>query len=148
MTKLCDAACLPGGAKSSNRGVGKLIMVVEDDPGLIALYRALLAAGGYRVLTAGDGEEAVIAFERERSDIDLLIADVCLPKVGAVEMLQRMQAGGELPPVLVCSGAVECDMEGELRKVGATWFLPKPFRNREILGQIERMLDSASASRS
>jgi DNA-binding response OmpR family regulator len=123
-------------------------MVVEDDPGLLAFYRILLHTRGYRVVTAEDGEEAVLAFERERRDIDLLIADVCLPKLGAVAMLERMKLGGLLPPILVCSGAVEYDVEVELRKVGATCFLPKPFRNREMLNEIERILDAASAGQS
>jgi len=118
----------------------KRIMVVEDDPGLMTLYRILLHARGYRVITAEDGEEALATFEREGRIIDLLIADVCLPKVGAVEMLIRMKAGGGLPRILICSGAVEYDTELQLRAVGATCFLPKPFRNREMLNEVERIL--------
>jgi DNA-binding response OmpR family regulator len=128
--------------------MGKRIMVVEDDPGLMSLYRILLHTRGYRVLSAEDGEEALATFEREGRDIDLMIADVCLPRVGAVEMLERMKTGGLLPRILICSGAVEYDVELQLRGAGATWFLPKPFRNREMLGEVERILkiDLAGAS--
>ncbi len=120
--------------------LGKRIMVVEDDPGLMSLYCILLHARGYRVISAEDGEEALETFEREGRDIDLLIADVCLPRVGGVEMLARMKSGGVLPPILICSGAVEYDVELRLREAGARWFLPKPFRNREMLGEVERIL--------
>ena len=119
---------------------GKRIMVVEDDPGLVSLYRILLHARGYRVITAEDGEEALAMFEREGREIDLLIADVCMPRVGAVEMLVRMKTGGLLPRVLICSGAVEYDTELRLREAGAKWFLPKPFRNRQMLSEVERIL--------
>jgi DNA-binding response OmpR family regulator len=119
---------------------GKRIMVVEDDPGLMTLYRILLHARGYRVIAAEDGEEALATFEREGREIDLLIADVRLPRVGAVEMLVRMKVGGLLPRILICSGAVEYETELELREVGAKWFLSKPFRNREMLGEVERIL--------
>ncbi len=121
---------------------GKRIMVVEDDPGLMGLYRILLHARGYRVIAAEDGEEALAAFEREGADIDLVIADVCLPRVGAVEMLSRMKVDGALPRVLICSGSVEYDIELRLREVGAKWFLAKPFRNREMLSEVERILSA------
>ena len=119
---------------------GRRILVVEDDPGVMTLYRILLRAHGYRVISAEDGEEALATFERERREFDLLIADVCLPRVGAVEMLARMKTGGLLPPILICSGAVEYDTELQLRAIGAKWFLPKPFRNRQMLGEVERIL--------
>jgi DNA-binding response OmpR family regulator len=122
--------------------LGKRIMVVEDDPGLMTLYQIILHAHGYRVLGAEDGDEALEAFEREGRAIDLLIADVCLPRVGAVEMLERMKAAGGLPRVLICSGAVEYETELQLREVGATCFLPKPFRNRDMLNEVERLLHS------
>lgn len=120
--------------------LGQRIMVVEDDPGLMTLYRLLLDAHGYRVISAEDGDEALETFEREGRNIDLLIADVCLPRVGAVEMLLRMKLGGDLPRILICSGAVEYDVELQLREAGATWFLPKPFRHGQMLGEVARIL--------
>lgn len=125
---------------SEGRPLGKRILVVEDDPGLMTLYRILLHGRGYDILSAEDGEEAVETFEREGRKVDLLIADVCLPRVGAVEMLGRMKRGGLLPRILICSGAVEYDVELELRKAGAIWFLPKPFRNLQMIGEVERIL--------
>jgi len=122
----------------------KKIMVVEDDPGLMTLYRILLHARGYRVIPAEDGEEALETFEREGRIVDLVIADVCLPKVGAVEMLSRMKAGGSMPHILICSGAVEYDTELQLREAGAEHFLNKPFRNREMLNEVERILQVGS----
>jgi DNA-binding response OmpR family regulator len=121
-------------------------MVVEDDMALMSLYEILLQSEGYSVIGAEDGEEALRLFERERPVIDLLISDVFLPKVGAVEMLARMNAGGALPPVLICSGAVEYDTEVYLRAAGATHFLPKPFRNHQILGMIHQLLNPPSAA--
>ncbi|MGB8168465.1 MAG: response regulator [Chthoniobacteraceae bacterium] len=119
---------------------GKRIMVVEDDPGLMSLYRILLHGNGYHVFSAEDGEEAIETFEREGRNFDLMIADVCLPQLGAIEMLTRMKTHGQMPPILICSGAVEFDVEQELRDAGAGWFLPKPFRNREMLGEVARIL--------
>jgi DNA-binding response OmpR family regulator len=119
---------------------GKRIMVVEDDPDVMTLYRILLHARGYRVIAAEDGLEALESFERAGSEIDLLIADVSMPRVGALEMLVRMKTHGAMPQVLICSGAVEYETELRLREAGATSFLPKPFRNREMLGEVERML--------
>ncbi len=118
----------------------KRIMVVDDDPDLLMLYRILLHAQGYRVIAAEDGEEAVATFQREGPAIDLLIADVSLPRVGAVEMLVRMKRVGALPRILICSGGVADEIEAQLRQAGATSFLAKPFRNRQMLGTVERLL--------
>jgi DNA-binding response OmpR family regulator len=122
----------------------KQIMVVEDDPGLMTLYRILLHARGYRVISAEDGEQALQTYRREGREIDLVIADVCLPKVGAVEMLVGMKASGLRPRILICSGAVEYETELQLREAGANHFLPKPFRNREMLSEVERILQDAA----
>lgn len=120
---------------------GKCVMVVEDDPGLMALYRILLHGRGYRVISAEDGEVAIETFEREGGGVDLLIADVCLPKIGGVAMLEQMKAQGlRLPRVLICSGAVEYDTELRLRDIGATHFLPKPFRTCDMINEVDRML--------
>jgi len=148
MITTCEASEPQAASHPKTAAPGKRIMVVEDDPGLLALYRILLQTRGYRVVTAEDGQAALTAYEREWSDIDLIIAEVCLPKIGGAEMLERMKLNGQLPPVLVCSGAVEYDVEREMRKVGAQWFLPKPLRHRELLGEVERLLDAASAGAS
>ena len=115
-------------------------MVVEDDPGLMALYEILLNGEGYSVIGAEDGEDALRVFDRVRMDIDLLIADLFLPRMCALEMLTRMRASGPMPRVLICSGAIEPEMEIRMRELGADGFLAKPFRNHQILGAIERML--------
>jgi DNA-binding response OmpR family regulator len=133
----------PGDPAESS--LGKLIMIVEDDPGLRSLYRLLLQTRGHRVIAAADGEAALRTFAAEGRDIDLLIADICLPRLGGVEMLTRLKASGlPLPRVLICSGAVEYDTELQLRAIGATHFLPKPFRNGQMLDEVDRMLGEAA----
>lgn len=147
MTLHPPLACTPEASQPAPASPpGKRIMVVEDDPGLMTLYRLLLHGHGYRVISAEDGDEALETFEREHRDIDLLIADVCLPRVGAVEMLERMKRSGPMPRVLICSGAVEYDVELQLREAGAEWFLPKPFRHRQMIGEVERILLTAPSS--
>lgn len=122
----------------------KKIMVVEDDPGLMSLYRILLHSRGYRVVGAEDGEEALRTVEEEGGAIDLMIVDLCLPKVSGFDMLARLNATNQCPPVLVCSGIVGSDIEKRLSEVGAPRFLPKPFRNREMLDEVESLLQSAA----
>jgi DNA-binding response OmpR family regulator len=123
----------------------KRIMVVEDDPGLVHLYRILLHARGYRVLTAEDGEEAIKAYRRDGAGIDLMIVDLRLPKLDGIAMLARMKSAGMNPRVLVCSGVRKSEVERSLVTLGATHFLAKPFRNREMLDEVERALNAAAA---
>lgn len=125
---------------SGKLGEEKRILIVEDDPSVMALYRYLFQRAGYSVITAEDGEEALETFERESRHIDLLITDICLPQIGAVEMLVRMKSRGLLPRILICSGAVEYETELQLREAGAANFLAKPFRHGDILSEVERIM--------
>jgi DNA-binding response OmpR family regulator len=123
----------------------KRIMVVEDDPGLLHLYRILLHARGYRVLTAEDGEEALKTYRRDGAGIDLMIVDLRLPRLDGIAMLARMKSAGMNPRVLVCSGVPKSQVEQSLAALGTTHFLAKPFRNREMLEEVERALGMGAA---
>ena len=65
------------------------IMVVEDDAALREIYSIRIAAEGYNVVTAGDGEEALAVAVREKPD--LILADVMMPKISGFDMLDILR---------------------------------------------------------
>ncbi len=112
-----------------------LILVVEDDPDVLALIEGLLTAEGFRVATAGDGLEALAVARRERPD--LIVLDLMMPRMNALQFRaeqRRDEALRDIP--LVClSGASDA---GTLAyELGTDDCLPKPF-DHDLLVRIVR----------
>lgn len=75
------------------------IMVVEDDPNLREIYSIRIAAEGYEISTAGDGEEALAVAVREKPD--LILADVMMPKISGFDMLDILRTTPETSKIKV-----------------------------------------------
>src|SRR6476619_1055882 len=65
------------------------VLLVEDDNNLREIYEARLQAEGYEIVTARDGEEALVVAKSEKPD--LIISDVMMPKVSGFEMLDILR---------------------------------------------------------
>lgn len=79
--------------------MGSKILLVEDDNNLREIYEARLQAEGYDIVSAKDGEEALVLAKKERPD--LIIADVMMPRVSGFEMLDILRNTPELKDVHV-----------------------------------------------
>ena len=77
----------------------KAILVVEDDPGIRLILRDALAAEGYQVMTAADGQEGLRQALESRPHLILL--DVMLPFLDGFEVCRRLRAGGLTSPVMM-----------------------------------------------
>jgi CheY-like chemotaxis protein len=101
------------------------ILLVEDDNNLREIFDMRLQAEGYKTVTAGDGEEALVVAVKEKPD--LVIADVMMPKLSGFEMVENMRASPELANVKVIMmtalGQAEDQARGE--KLGVVKYLVK-----------------------
>ena len=75
------------------------VMVVEDDAALREIYSIRIAAEGYEMVTAGDGEEALAVAVREKPD--LILSDVMMPKISGFDMLDILRATPETANIKV-----------------------------------------------
>ena len=75
------------------------VMVVEDDASLREIYGIRIAAEGYEVVSAGDGEEALAVAVREKPD--LILADIMMPKISGFDMLDILRATPETAKIKV-----------------------------------------------
>jgi putative two-component system response regulator len=119
---------------------GAVILVVEDDPDLRALATALLERGGYRVITATDGESGHLAVGEHAPDLVLL--DVGLPKMDGYEVtrwLRRDPRNATLPILLVTARTSSQDVVAGL-DAGADDFVRKPYDRDELLARIRSAL--------
>jgi signal transduction histidine kinase len=83
---------------------GGTVLLVEDDPEVRTLFTAFLRDGGYAVLEASDGQEALELFERAAEDIDAVVTDVVMPNVSGPSLVSALRARKPDVRVLFVSG--------------------------------------------
>lgn len=136
---------MTGGATPS--GVAPVVLVVDDDRRVVDLLQIALTAHGFRVLTAGDGEEALRKAFADRPDV--IVLDVRLPKKSGLEVCESLRADPEDPtvPIVMVSAAAETEARLQGLARGADDYLTKPFSPMELIARIKRLLVRAGEAR-
>lgn len=113
------------------------ILIVDDDVELVGLLRYALTTAGYGVVTAFDGEQALLRL-REHTP-DLVILDVNLPLRDGFEVLAILRRSSQVPVMMLTVRAAE---EDEVRglDLGADDYLRKPFSPRALLARVRSLL--------
>jgi len=110
----------------------KIILVVDDDPGVLDYASNVLKECGFTVLTAPDGATALVLL-RNHPQVDLLFTDVVMPGLDGVEVARRARQEGPGLKVLFTSGyAADVVPAGRLLK--------KPYRPQQLAGEIAAMV--------
>jgi two-component system KDP operon response regulator KdpE len=117
------------------------ILIVDDEPGIGRFVRANLAARGYEVEVAGDGETALEAAALRPPDLVLL--DLMLPGIDGIEVLRRLRGWTEAP-IVVLSARGEDHIKVEALDTGADDYLTKPFSVEELLARVRASLRRSS----
>lgn len=122
------------------RGQGELILVVEDEP---ALRRALvdgLKQWQYRVLEAADGEEALAILRKRNAEIDLVVSDVVMPRLGGTGLLEAARRQGWGVPLVFLTGHPLDEEMAALRQGGVVATISKPVSLEQLAQVIARAL--------
>jgi len=119
----------------------KTILVVDDSPTDLRLMTApLQEPGGYRVITAVDGEEALEKATRERPD--LIVLDVVLPKKNGFQVCRQLKTSPgtqNIKILMLTSKSQDSDRFWGLKQ-GADEYMTKPFEDEELLANVARLL--------
>lgn len=118
------------------------VLVVEDNPEVRVLNRAVLETFGYRVLEAMDGEEAVAQFVRHRDEIDLVVMDVVMPRKNGREAYGEIIKVRPDIRVLFMSGYTSDIVEEKGIIAEGVNFIPKPVNPLDMLKKIRELLDT------
>ncbi len=122
-------------------GDGGTVLVVDDEPAVLEVAQTALQMAGYRVLTAGNGRQALETYRERGEEIGLVILDLGLPDLdgwGCLKELLRLDAEAR---VLVASGQLAQDMEERVRRSGAIGFLAKPYHLEELLEAVRDQVE-------
>jgi CheY-like chemotaxis protein len=125
-------------------GGNETILIAEDEQTLRELARAILEGLGYRVVLAGDGDEAVRAFEANRSHVDLLVVDWVMPKRNGYEVYQHIRSLGCNLPVVFTTGYSPEMVSHEAIDAAGGLLLQKPYGVGELGRIVRRALDRRS----
>lgn len=119
---------------------GERILVVDDEPDIIALVAYHLARSGYRVSTASTGTEALQAAREERPA--LIVLDLMLPELSGFQVLERVRSDRALAdtPVLMLTARREEPDRVEGLSLGADDYLVKPFSPQELVLRVRNIL--------
>lgn len=113
------------------------ILTVDDDPHIRELLRLYLSKGGYRVVEAVDGEEALALLEKEQ--IHLAIVDIMMPHVDGYELCKEIRSFYDIPVIMLTAKGEITDKE-KAYLAGTDDYMVKPFEPKELLFRVKALL--------
>ncbi len=117
--------------------MSKTILVVDDNERLRTLVKAYLTQEGYRVVTAGDGREALFVAREENPD--LIVLDIMMPEMDGYEFMRAHRKERETPIIMLTAKIEETDALLGL-ELGADDYISKPFSMRMLAARIRAVL--------
>lgn len=118
------------------------ILVVDDEKSIVDILEFNLRKEGYEVVTAGDGLQCMLQFQKERPDLVLL--DVMMPELNGFEVLRKIREFSNTPVIILTARAEEVDTVLGL-ELGADDYVSKPFSIRELMARVRTNLRRTAA---
>ncbi len=142
---MADRTRTPHSARETERDTASrpTVLVVEDEPALLALLRYNLESEGYRVLEAKNGEEGLTLIRETKPDLVLL--DWMLPFLSGIEVCRQMRRLPDLKSIAVIMLTAKSEEADKLRglEVGADDYVTKPFSPSELMARVKAVLRRA-----
>jgi two-component system alkaline phosphatase synthesis response regulator PhoP len=113
--------------------LNELILVVDDEPKITKLARDYLENGGFRVVTASDGDAALAMARHERPD--LVVLDLNLPGMDGLDVCRALRRDSDVPIIMLTARVEETDRLIGL-ELGADDYITKPFSPRELVARV------------
>ena len=119
------------------------VLVVDDESRMRKLVRDFLVKSNFDVLQAGDGEEALDIFYKEK-DIALIILDVMMPKMDGWQTCREIRAYSQVPIIMLTAKSDERD-ELQGFELGVDEYISKPFSPKILVARVEAILRRTAA---
>jgi two-component system cell cycle sensor histidine kinase/response regulator CckA len=117
------------------------VLLVDDDDRVREMARQVIEMGGYKVLVARSGEEALVKYRDRKVEISLVILDLIMPGMGGKLCLEEILRIDPDARVIVTSGYSSDALTHHKRGSGARGFIIKPYDAKRILEAIRNVLD-------
>lgn len=117
--------------------MNELILVVDDEPKIVKLARDYLERGGFRVISAAGGADALAITRQERPD--LVVLDLNLPGMDGLDVCRALRRDTDVPVIMLTARVEETDRLIGL-ELGADDYITKPFSPRELVARVRAVL--------
>lgn len=117
--------------------MSQLILVVDDEAGLIKVVRGYLEQEGYQVVTASNGREALFVSRDQKPD--LIILDLMMPEMDGLDFMREYRRESDTPIIALTARIDEMDKVLGL-EMGADDYVTKPFSTRELVARVRALL--------
>jgi len=125
------------------KGGTETVLVAEDDANLRKLDVLILEQGGYTVITANDGQDAVTKFMENKDRVQLLLFDIIMPKKSGREAHEEIrQVSPEVPALFTSGYSLDMLRDKALIEIG-TAMIYKPMSPQSLLKKVREVLDAA-----
>lgn len=121
------------------RGKGETVLLVDDELCIRKTVGQNLKASGYRVITASNGQEALLRYSKNRKKINVIILDMVMPVMDGPETLRKLLKLNPSTPVIASSGVNFSTPGGTGKNIKA--FLPKPYNSTLLLQTLRLVLE-------
>lgn len=129
------------GSENSGAQAKGTVLIAEDDLTLRDMYQARLEAGGFRVLLAANGEEALKILEKEKPDVALL--DIMMPKINGLDVLEKMKknpATKDIPAIILTVLIQDQTRVKGLMSGADDYLIKSETMPGEVIAKVEKMI--------
>ena len=144
------AASVPATSSESNAtgapAGGHTLLLVEDEPAVRGALARLLRRGGYTVLEATHGAEALTLWHEHADRVGMVLSDVRMPVMNGPDLARQLRSGGSRTPVVLMSGFADEALTDALPE-GVVRVLAKPFSAADLLAAVRSALAAETMAR-
>jgi PAS domain S-box-containing protein len=127
-------------------GNGELVLVVDDEPGIVQMTKMILENRNYRVLTAEDGPDALSPIAQQTDPIQVVLTDMSMPFMDGVALIRAIKKMKPATMFIASTGQGEKTRTGELESLGVKNFLTKPYDTQTLLTTVRDTLNGAPSN--
>ena len=110
------------------------VLIVDDESRMRKLIKDFLMQKNYKILEAGDGEEALKVFEENQNKISVILLDVMMPKLDGWSVLRQIRQTSKVPIIMLTARGEEQD------ELGVDEYISKPFSPKILVARVEALL--------
>lgn len=122
----------------------KKILIVDDERDIVKALTIRLQSKGYRTVVAFDGVQGIFMAHKEKPN--LIILDIRMPAGDGFSVAEKLKESKRMSriPIIFVTGSPERDAEEKAQKLGARYFIKKPYDPEELLDAVRRALETTS----
>ncbi|MBI4798977.1 MAG: response regulator, partial [Desulfarculus sp.] len=132
-------------SQPASRGSGR-VLLVDDEPEVLALGRHMLGRLGYVVIPHANGALAWQAFQADPGTFDAVVTDQAMPEMTGLMLARRIRSLPSQVPIILCTGFMEPSLDQEIQELGIAEVINKPYSKARLATAVQRALSGGQPS--